>query len=502
MRKLLLLLMILLSACGPLVPPQTPLPVATTAGPLATVTLLAASPEASLTPGSAEAYPPAVSAALQQLASRLDLPLKKIQVSSIVPQDWPDACLGTASADDICAQVITPGYKIVFTAAGQQYEYHTDAQGKNLRPVSGQTASIRGEQAGMFLEWSGPDCAKLSVSTVSVLYSSNCAETPLAAPGLNGVTGEEPLKSWAKSFAPFEAETPAGKIKFIGFGDQLPEYGKSIATPADQRMMAEWAKLQYTVVQAGRAGAAWGLAFVYHQEGGFAGFCDDLAVYLDGHALLSSCKGQNTMLYLTASEMQQVYAWFDDLRQIDYSKGERAKADGMKISLALSGQGQKTADDATLQAILNYAAGLLSQARFGRQAAPDVADAELALIDYFKALNSGDFSLAARLYGGPTDLLQTWNPDIKDDLPAWLTNACEHNGLVCLLPRSVRLLGPDERGGYKFFVEFNNADGSLFVQGPCCGETSGPSFSRFTFSVLPLPSGTGWQVMDLPPYVP
>jgi hypothetical protein len=398
----------------------------------------------------------------------------------------------------MCAQVITPGYEVVFTVGAIKYTYHTNVDGKSLRLVDKTNSGPRGGQENMVLEWTGPKCEKLSISTVATLFGK-CGETLTAVPKLSSA-GEEPLKSWVKSFAPFEAETSAGKLKFSGFGNRVIEYGKSLASPADQRMIAEWAKLQFDVAQSGRAGAAWGLAFSYHREGGIAGFCDDVAVYLDGHAIVSSCKGQNATLYLTASEMQQVYTWFDNLRQVDYSQADPATADGMKISLTMSAQGQKTADDATLRAILDYVASLTAQAGFLEQADPNVGNAEQALVDYFRSLNGGDFRLAAKLYGGPTDLLQTWNPDIKDDLPAWLLSACKNNGLVCLLPRSARYQGLDERGGYRFLIEFNNPDGSLFVLGPCCGETNGPGISRFAFTVAP--SSNGWQVMDLPPYVP
>ena len=64
----------------------------------------------------------------------------------------------------------------------------------------------------------------------------------------------------------------------------------------------------------------------------------------------------------------------------------------------------------------------------------------------------------------------------------------------------MRRSGPDARGGYQFMVEFNQKDGSLFGQGPCCGETSGPTNYSFQFSVIP--QGSKWLVMDLPPYVP
>jgi hypothetical protein len=49
-------------------------------------------------------------------------------------------------------------------------------------------------------------------------------------------------------------------------------------------------------------------------------------------------------------------------------------------------------------------------------------------------------------------------------------------------------------------VEFNQKDGTLFAQGPCCGETSGVVNTSFTFTVIP--QAGGWQVMELPPYVP
>jgi len=39
------------------------------------------------------------------------------------------------------------------------------------------------------------------------------------------------------------------------------------------------------------------------------------------------------------------------------------------------------------------------------------------LTSYFGALHTGDYILASKLYGGDTGLLQTWNPDIQNNLP-------------------------------------------------------------------------------------
>jgi hypothetical protein len=43
--------------------------------------------------------------------------------------EWPDASLGNPEPGMAYAQVITPGFKIVFEAGGAPYEYHTDLAG-------------------------------------------------------------------------------------------------------------------------------------------------------------------------------------------------------------------------------------------------------------------------------------------------------------------------------------------------------------------------------------
>jgi len=45
---------------------------------------------------------------------------------------WPDACLDAAEPGELCAQVITPGYRIIIERGGRRTEYHADLQG-NVR---------------------------------------------------------------------------------------------------------------------------------------------------------------------------------------------------------------------------------------------------------------------------------------------------------------------------------------------------------------------------------
>jgi hypothetical protein len=301
------------------------------------------------------------------------------------------------------------------------------------------------------------------------------------------------LSELSRLYASFSAETPAGDLIFKGAGDLVP-------TDAEKRATAEWARLMFQVAQAGRTGAAWGMAFAWHREAGPGSFCDDVVVYLTGWVMASDCKGYDVQNYLTASQLDQLYAWVDGLTTIDYTQTFPAATGELKMTLALTGNGQKQADQETIRDIFEFAATLYTELGYAAEAGADVDQARQVLQDYLISLNSGDYMLASKLYGGDTSLLQTWNPDIGDDLPALFERACTQNGLQCLVPRLITYRAPDSDGGYHFYVEFNNADQTLFRQGPCCGETSGPPVSLFPFLVEK--SASGLVVTDLPPYVP
>jgi hypothetical protein len=43
---------------------------------------------------------------------------------------WNDSCLGCPQTGENCAQVVTPGYRIVLRVSDATYEYHTDLGGR------------------------------------------------------------------------------------------------------------------------------------------------------------------------------------------------------------------------------------------------------------------------------------------------------------------------------------------------------------------------------------
>lgn len=59
------------------------------------------------------------------LASRLHVPVDQVELVSLTPINWPDACLGVRSPGFVCAQVVTPGFVLSFRVNGKTYIYNT-----------------------------------------------------------------------------------------------------------------------------------------------------------------------------------------------------------------------------------------------------------------------------------------------------------------------------------------------------------------------------------------
>ena len=130
--------------------------------------------------------------------------------------------------------------------------------------------------------------------------------------------------------------------------------------------------------------------------------------------------------------------------------------------------------------------------------------AALALTDFFAALNRGDYAAAEALFGDDYEVLTGMNSGIpaSDHLALW-KQGCQSNGFQCLKIKEIVSSEKADEDTYRFVVHFANADGSLFIQNPCCGEdlTTTPPVSGFTVEVKRNDQGK-FQVMDMPPYIP
>ena len=90
------------------------------------------------TPGQQAVIDPAVQkrvvgAAQSLLAKKLNVQASEISLVSIAPVSWPDSCLGLPGPDEMCAQMVTDGFKVVLAVNGQNYTFHTDQTGRTIR---------------------------------------------------------------------------------------------------------------------------------------------------------------------------------------------------------------------------------------------------------------------------------------------------------------------------------------------------------------------------------
>jgi hypothetical protein len=68
----------------------------------------------------------AFEAAVKDLADKIGAP--KSDVAGVSQEDvtWPDSCLGCARTGELCAQVLTPGYKLTLRVRDATYVYHSN----------------------------------------------------------------------------------------------------------------------------------------------------------------------------------------------------------------------------------------------------------------------------------------------------------------------------------------------------------------------------------------
>ena len=178
----------------------------------------------------------------QVLAQNTDFTLDQITFLDSEHVDWNNACLGAAKPGEMCAQVITPGFRITLDTPAGTYEIHTDETGKDYRIVPPQGVS----QVGTAINWRRTGgiagiCQELTIRFGGEYELADCANQHTLNTGRLAEEQWKQLDDWLNTYAVFEykfvppqdsADMFADTYTFNGKGDQIPS-GSQEATIND-----------------------------------------------------------------------------------------------------------------------------------------------------------------------------------------------------------------------------------------------------------------------------
>lgn len=265
---------------------------------------------------------PAESAAVAALSGTLNLPPGQITVVSSEAVTWPDGCLGVQRMGVMCTQALVEGFRIVLAVDGKEYEYHTNQNGSAVVPASGLQAfaSVEGAVIAQLAANLGLKESNISVVSKSdVEFADTCLDV-----ALSNVTCAQ-------------AATP----------------GMIIVLEADGVQYEYHVSADGTHVQPAT------LALIWTREGGIAGFCDSLTVFLSGEVYGNQCKSQPNettgafATLLSNTEREQFNTWFKELGQVNLDMSDpEGVSDRMEVKLAFYGSGKGTLSKADEQGLL------------------------------------------------------------------------------------------------------------------------------------------------------
>jgi hypothetical protein len=126
-----ILLIVLLVACRPTEAEPG------AGAPAATATPEATQPATELpateTPETESGSGAVTAAAIAHLGGELGVAEAEIEVVSVEMAEFTDSCLGLGQPNESCLQAITPGWLVMLSAEGQEYEVRTDETGQQVR---------------------------------------------------------------------------------------------------------------------------------------------------------------------------------------------------------------------------------------------------------------------------------------------------------------------------------------------------------------------------------
>jgi len=296
-------------------------------------------PSSSLSFLSEDKYPDVAYGIKSALQRQLHLSIEEVNIQSVASYSWEDSCLGLQKEME-CKPLSSPGYIIRLKAAGEEFIYHATEDYTIL--LAAAPHKFTGQ---VIIEWTNSPwevCMGSKIGFEQIAFGE-CGIPMITIPFFEETSNQNLRYLW-ETYAPFTAETPAGKIIFNG-------QGQTETTHAEQRMIAEWAKLTTMTAQAGRSGAAWGYVISWRENN-----CNYLNVFITGIAMVNTCQGETStpapLNSLSSDQLQTLYDWFDEYSSFDMDQNSlRFETD---FFLFFNGNGNKEISREDKQAILDF----------------------------------------------------------------------------------------------------------------------------------------------------
>ncbi len=279
---------------------------------------------------------PAEQMAIQALSANLGVSGEAIKVVQSEAVDWPDGCLGIRTAGVMCTQMIVPGFRVVLEAQGQQFEYHTNADGTIVQAAGTPADAV----------------ATGAAASTQTLVIKKLADTLHMDKEAVTVVSNMPI------------EWPDACLGIAQPGIMCAQ----VITPGALIVLAvNGQHYEYHTDQTGNQILPATIALIWHRAGGIAGFCDDLTIYRAGEIQASWCKptagsseGSLPAMF-SAEELAQFNQWLTDFGQVDIVQKDPAVADAMNVTLTLDGHGTGKPTDDEQAAMLTFAQTVLTR---------------------------------------------------------------------------------------------------------------------------------------------
>jgi len=180
-------------------------------------------------------------AAVAALSKNLGLDPSQIKVVSVEAVEWPDACLGVTQEGVACAQVVSPGYKIILEVNGKQVEYHTNQDGTVVVPA---TVALTWSRSGGIAGF----CDTLTIYLSGEVQGSNCKSDKIVENSASELLSAQEIATmneWISKYGEINIDTSDPK----GAADAMTVKSTLYGTGKQQSMVQVSQQLMLTFAQ-------------------------------------------------------------------------------------------------------------------------------------------------------------------------------------------------------------------------------------------------------------